>query len=446
MAGFTAEGVLPVLPSILSDALMIGLAVWLLALDVNSRTHRAFAAVLVFRAATSDLGVLRRVLGAEATPWLQAMFGYFLIPVAALLLYFACVYPRRRFLGAWRHGGWIVLATVIFLELAYIFDHALLATWEPATPTTPSFSLAAGGLAYTAYGPLQLAAAALFPSFAAVALVLALEYRAEERPTRSLFLIMAAFLLNSLFDGTLRLLELAELVNSGQAFPWWPWGWARALLPALTLPIALAALWVLAGVRHPGPKTRLPPERVLLLWACLPVASAFLVGGADVAEAGWARDGQSLVRGAWRFVLPLVVTFALLRYRLFNIELRTRALLADGAVVGSFGVAFFTITQLATDLAGRTWGSVVGFSASGLVALAGKPIQQFAWRVTGRLMPKAKQVGDMKREERKAFYQERYDLLMEDGALSIKEHAMLASLAARLGLAPAELAGLKTSP
>src|SRR5690348_535286 len=104
MADLDWRMVLSLALPLLSSAFMMAFAAVLLWLDFNRTTHRVFALFLVFRAGTSILGVLRSVSVMPAHVS-QALFGYFLLPVVPLLLYLACIYPRRRtWIGRSRWG------------------------------------------------------------------------------------------------------------------------------------------------------------------------------------------------------------------------------------------------------------------------------------------------------------------------------------------------------
>ena len=423
-------------PLLAAAAAMVGLAVALLAIDAQSRANRAFALILVVRAVVMGVGALR---GNAADPaevaYFQRVWPYFLLAVAPALAWFASVYPRPR--GPLGHSPLArraLLGLVVLAELLYALDHSLVWSYveDPAAPA----ALAAGqGLRYTDFGPLAVLVGLQPVAFGAVALLFARDYvRAPPgSPRFSGFLILAGFALNTVFDGTLQALNLASLLAAGAAYPWWPWGWALGALPALALPLALAALAVLArAVPRGDPALRREALRLLAL-APLPAASALALGALGREAALLFGEAGPFVLGLWRLTVPVLVTYALLRHQLFDIDLKVRTTVKRGAFTACFVLAFFLGSEGAEALAEEAAGPWVGIAAAAVLTVATKRLEGFTERFAERVMPGLRPLEGLGAAQRAAVYREQLRLAALDGELTAKDHRMLANLRARLG-------------
>jgi hypothetical protein len=437
-------------PSVVAALIMMGLAAWLLVLDFNRTVYRVFALFLFLRALVLIANALQRLPSADSqmVALLGRLLPYYTLPLIPLVAYFALIFPRPRTpLGRSRWLAPMMIGLVALLLLLYATDHARLweVTWEPGE--LGPYSAEAGGRYYYAdYGPLVLLVALLYPSFALLALVFALDYAHTPAGARrrSHLLVAAGFALNALFDGTVQALSAWQLVQSGEAYPWLPWGWTRPVLANLTLPLALVAVGLVG--RHAFDRRQPSAERVharrLLYVAPLPIFSAALLvgGGSEIL-----RSQTSLfVLGLWRLALPLLVTYALLRYQLFDISVKVRWTLAKGAVAVPFLATFFVVAQLGENFLNETLGVVGGGVAAGLLLFAFNPIQRFAEGLAEKAMPGTKSLDDMSRAQRRAFYREQLQLAWQDGTINRKERLMLEALRKRLGLTHDDAASLET--
>lgn len=429
-------------PYLLAASLMLGLAAWLLWRDRSNPVHVAFAAFLVFRGGTMLLAVAR---GAASSPEEEAALlraaPYLFLPIVPLAVWFACLYPRRRGALGSRAGGLVVGGVALGLALAYLVEPRTLWALAPRAAgdafraVSPSFALAG-------YGPLYLAVSALHLALALLALRFALDWaRAPpEAPSYSLFLVYAGFALNALFDGALNAFAVARLLAEGAAFPWLPFGWSAVALPPLALAPVLASLVVVAraGLASADATRRAYARR--LLWAApLPVLSAALLAWTGGAVAVLPGAVGAFVLGVWRLALPLLVTYALLRHNLFDLDVKVRLAIKGSTIAAVFVAVFFTVSEVAQTFFSTELGPYIGVLATGVLVLCLHPLQNVAERLAQRALPHARPVAQLNEEEKCALYREQLYLAWQDGAIRPKERLMLETLRTRLGL-PAETA------
>jgi hypothetical protein len=423
-------------PHTVAAVLMGLLAVWLLFVDFNKPSHRVFAAILIFRAASILISILRfeAPTPALALYW-HRVLPYSMIPIAPLTLYFLCVYPRpRTWFGKSRWGAPTVVGSIIGMSALYAWDHSWLWTFEPSA----GFGLATPivGYAYTDFGPLVFVTQLRDLAFSLVTVFLVLDYldTADRSPRFSAMLIYAGFTLNSLFDGAIRFAQLTRGLGTGPEFPWFPWGWAFIVPPALSiLPVALS-LSILWSRRKINPDVHRDVRR--LLWiAPLPLLSGLLIGfGGSVQQTYLAGRTAQFAIGIWRLTLPILVSYALLRYDLFDIDHRVKSAVKHGTLIGAPVSVFFAVSEIAEGLIQNQVGLLYGAVAMILISLAFKPLERAASHFAVRLFPRVKPFDTLSPAERAALFDEQLRLAQQDGSISAKEERMLTLLGQRLGL------------
>ena len=414
-------------------AALVLLAVWLYALDLSSPAQRAFALLLFLRGLTFFLGPLRSEAASEQASALWANLApYAVIPLVPLVVGFLSLYPRRRGLARTRWGMPALLVGTLALETWYFLDHAAYATVVPGRPAQ-----------YTDYGPLFLFLGLRLPLFALAGFVLAGDYRRSPKGSIgfSLFLMVTAFTLNGLYDGTLAVSELVRALRD-PATDWRGWAWTRWWLPVLTLPIAIAAVIRMVPVLR---RARTDPElqevgRFFVIGIPVAVASAFV----RELPSEQATYLAQFVLAIWRLAIPLLVTYALLRYQLFDIDIKLKDGVRRGIIVGAFTVTFFLVSEAAESLVQGDRGPTFGIVAAGFLALASRPVQRFAERTSDAFMPDTKPIAEQSYEERTAFYLEQYRLITTDGRVTPKERKMLGRLQTTLSLSDDAVHDLET--
>lgn len=423
------------IPYLVAGALTLALSLVLLALDARDRVNRVFAAFLFFRGVGMIVGPWR-TSGAEGATVVLNFLPYALIPLVPLLAYFAFAYPKPRGPARFRGAGIGVAALVVALEAAYFFAHDSVWTFE-ATTAPPTFATAAPGVDYTSFGPLVLLIGLVPLTNALVGLAFARNADAAVASSRrySAILVSAGFTLNALFDATNLLVALRTLVVDGEPFLWWPWGWAYVVFPALAAFPAVAAVFLV--VRH-GERHREDRGWSLRFAAGAALAVGSALGVAALGNAAVYRNLPlaGFAIGAWRLVLPALVTYALLRHQLFDIDLKVKAGLRASTVAAAFLAVFFTVSELAANVIQETVGTVLGIGAAVGMAFALRPVERMAEGLAHRIMPGVRPVENLRPDERETFYREQLELALEDGNLGAKERAMLDKLRERLGLSP----------
>lgn len=421
------------IPYLVAGALTLVLSVVLIALDARDRVNRVFAAFLFFRGVGMLVGPLR-TSGPEGAEFVLRFLPYVLLPVVPLLVYFALAYPRRRGPARWRWSGLALVGIVVAIEAWYFLDHA--SVWTFATSAAPpSYMTAAPGVVYTGFGPLVVLVSLVPLTNALIGFMFALNADAGGSNSRrySAFLVAGGFTVNALFDASNLLVALQTLIMDGEPHVWGGWGWAPVVFPAMAILPAIAS--VVLVVRH---GVRVPHDGG---WAIRFVVAAALAVGTSlgVAALGNAAVYRNLplagfAIGAWRLALPALVTYALLRHQLFDIDIKVKAGLRASVVAGAFLAVFFTVSELAANVIQETVGTVLGIAAAVAMAFALRPVERLAEGFAHRIMPGVKPVETLGPDEREAFYREQVELAMQDGNLGAKERAMLDRLRDRLGL------------
>jgi hypothetical protein len=130
----------------------------------------------------------------------------------------------------------------------------------------------------------------------------------------------------------------------------------------------------------------------------------------------------------------LLLCWAILRFQLFDIEVRLRSGIAGGAVATTFLLAFLVVSQLVQNLSGSTLGPVVGAVAAGLLLFAIQPIQDAAQNLARVAVGRRLGIQALPEVERADLYMEQVRIAWEDGVLSKDERRMLDAVRAKLYL------------
>lgn len=291
---------------------MVALALAILAIGPGRGLNRALSALVAARGAT----VLVPQLSTDPDwTWtaitMQPYFGLAVLPLALYCLV-AFIRPEQ---AERSHAGWWALGAVAALDLAYFLDHGLVQSLRAGEAEVGALR-AAEGIAYTGFGPLWLIPALTYPVLAYVGLRLAVQYR--ESPSSPLapllLLVSSGFILGGLFDGASRLSALTALLDSPGPFPWFPWGWAVAVLPVTALLPSLLAVAVLASDRPPLDRPHRTIERTVVMLSAFALFSGFLrlIAPTTSDVAGGAL--VLLLLGLWRLATPAFIAYAILRY------------------------------------------------------------------------------------------------------------------------------------
>jgi hypothetical protein len=426
-------------PLLASGIAMLLLAVLLAAIDFRKRVNRAFATVMALRGLTLLLSAM--ALPASVHLAMQRFLPYLSLAIFPLLLLFASHFPRRRGPLGRKGAGWFAIGAIAVLWAVYFVWHEGYYTIRPGTTDVPILD-AGKGLVYEGFGPLAVLGYGIFPVMAALGWLFARDYTRSEPGTQrtSYFLVACGFLVNGVFDGTRQTVGLVRLMMDSEGFAWAPWGWTIAVLPALSLLLALAGL-VNVGLhsfRGRAADQRQERRRESLLFALAGLAA--LTGAAPtMLPAGsefFVSPPMLIVLGLWRLTLPLFVTYALMRYALFDIDLKVRAAVAWTFVVVVFGAVYFLVSETLEGLVSDRFGQFGGLAAAGLLTVAGDPLAKAGRKVAKALMPGVRELKSVAPSAGEEIYRQQFLMLQEDGTLTEKERRSLEDLRGRLGLTP----------
>lgn len=415
-------------------ALTYVLAVALIRLRPN-RANVAFALFLVLWASwaltnamarlADDVGTKLAILRMNPVVWL---------PAFAALVVFSANYPKPRWwIGTSRTGLALLFAATLLLEVAYFADHGLFITYA---------ATAEGGVRVTSYGPLTWIDDVYNLWFTAMVLAFAWLYaRSPPGPRRSaLILVSLGFALVELRSMTghwIGLYDRYALDLSQTAEPQVSYLLFQSFGRTLALVLTLGLLARQArGSRDAQVRTE---TRHYLAVAPLPVLMALLER--------WLSPTPNdmpdlLVQGLWRLAFPLLVTYALVRHRLFEIDVKIKWTVKQSTVAGAFVAVFFIAsegTQALFSSSGTWW----GIGAAALLVFAIAPLQRFAERVANTAMPNVRPIERLGGDERARVYREFLEDAWRDGKLDVNERLMLKRLRERLGLSMEEAGRLE---
>lgn len=419
------------LPQFAAAALMFGLAGWLIYLDWRSTVHRVFSAFLFLRGMVIIAG---RVQDITTDPIIDDLWSrlsrYYLLALAPILIVFVLIYPRRRWLVDHLPGGaaTLTLAMIVPLELAYLLDHCIVSC---------------GGPAGLVPGPLLLLTLGfpLVSGLAAVALARELARTPPGHRRISLGLATIALTVNAAADG-------AFAAASSLAYPasWMsayaPGAWTSTL--GWAWPIAVVpVLWVAAILMR---DLRVSETRGFAVRALVLISLAALTGIIagllpPSAHRGF-TDPVSFVLGIWRLALPALIAYALVRHRLFDIDMTTRWAVSKGTFGAFFVAAFFVGAQTAQNYFGTRYDWLVGGVSAGLLLFAAQPLQRWAEKFAHRAIPSAMASG-LDHDRRLAIYRSQAEAAWRNGVIERSERAMLDHLRENLDLALEETARLE---
>ncbi|HEV8359227.1 MAG TPA: serine/threonine-protein kinase [Candidatus Thermoplasmatota archaeon] len=345
----------------------LAVALVLLARAPASRPARLFAYFLVLEGLSAFARWEPSAFAPELTSVGNATSVYLFLPAPFLLAVFAMWYPRPRGrVGQHRLLLPAAVALGVALDIAYLLDHGL---WLPPAPRS-----------VWEFGPLYALRLVepLLPATVAVLFVRdAVRGRAPGHEP-SLLMLAAALAINPAYTCA-RILgyALAGLTGVGPTTVTWP----LALVP-----VALAlAILARHAARATGPAKRLATRAGLAL-------AAGIAGGVAVTLLVAAWPGvEPLIRGVPAGVFatasPLLVAYALLRDRLFDIDLKVKRSIREGTVVASFVVVLVVAREGAQALLPGDVATLVGIGATAGLVLALTRVQRFGERVADRALP-----------------------------------------------------------
>jgi hypothetical protein len=286
-------------------------------------------------------------------------------------------------------------------------------------------------------GPLAFLTYGIHPALAGAALFLV--WRAQQQTTgakrQALRLLSLAFILNALLDATIVAWFDVSSHLGATAYALSPWRTPILLTPLAVFPLAIPTLLFLSRIPNAHGKSSAVSTGILVLLA---VISGTLVNLASQMHLS-ISPGLFLI-GVWRIVLPSMAAYAIVRHRLFDLDLKVRWTLRRGTIVGIFLAVFFVTNQVAQNFLSAKYGVVAGGVSAGLLLFALSPLERLGHRVADAVGPKAKPAKGLDHKERLQLYQEQAALVWSDGLMGRKEARLLEKLRSRLGLTYEEAA------
>jgi len=344
-------------PSALAGILLIALAGALLVLDRRQLATRAFAVLLVLRA----LGTIARAFQTSPSFTIDAAASLVFPATAACSafggLYFVLVYPRRRTWIGRSPYGWVALAIPAAALAIFILArpdlYAILAP-DPA-----------GGARLVSAGPLFGFLPLAFITTCAFALVFAWEYaRAPRTSGRSVLLLVSlAFALEAVVTSLMYV--VADVAGTLRPVPG-VYGRLQAIdFEIGFLPLLLLVAVLLRARAQDGDTRREVPLALaaLGLAALSAVATVVVTGSLDLTAPQPQHRGYLI--GMWRLAFPLLVAYALLQHRLFDIDLKIKWTIKRGTLAAIFIAVFFVAAQVAQNLFSESYGVWIGGVAAG---------------------------------------------------------------------------------
>lgn len=406
----------------LAAGLMFLLAGALLWLNFESRLNRGFALFLLLRGGVTVAHRFAEAWPDSAVFW-DDISEYLAIGTTLALAYFLVTYTDRD-RGA-RHRVFVagLVGVAALVEGLYLWDHCLVRCVSSEGARS--------------FGPLSFLTYGLTTLYAIAGVVLARESIRAAQPARrqAAFLLAVAFLVQSMFES---LIVVGVAVAGAPAFvasladPS-VWFTLAYLLRGGAGLLAVVGFLILAGPRARAiDATRNP--RLLLALALGAAASGFYQGIIPNVLPSLALSATFLT-GLWLLVLPVLVTYALVRHRLFEADVQLRWTISKGPIAFGFLGAFFVGAQVAQNYLSDEYGLIAGGVLAGLMLFALHPLQRIGEKLADGVTPRAKPISKLTHDERLDIYRSQAALAWADGHLARKERFLLDSLRERLGIA-----------
>lgn len=414
---------LGVVSLLLSSLVMLLVAAGLLWVGRHRRAVQVFVLLLVLRGL---LNLATSVVHITEDPAAWTVYPLFLLPLPFVAFYFVAVYPAPR---EWLPEGWrgaaLFAVPAGIVELIYAARPSLY--WDvsafPGAPLELFLDLS------VPLGPLYLFFGLSALSFAVVAFVTAHDaLAAPARPGRQSMLLVGLGFGLVVVDVAGGGFALGNIAGGVETYV--------TLGLALVVMVALAAMLLRAVLRRDDADLRPAIARYL---AVLPLPLVTAVALAVVPQGVPGRaEAAILLAGIWRMPLPLFVAYALVRYQLFDLDVKVRRTVKRSALLFVFLAVFFLGSETAEIVVSEQIGPLFGLGAAVLLTLALRPVERLAGRVAAAVVPGARTVEEMDPDERLDLYREQVAIAYADGNLTDKERRMLKAARERLELSEDE--------
>lgn len=397
---------------------MLAVAGVLLYLNVRSPVARSFALFLILRAIVLVLYRIGYFAPRFRDVLFQDVVHYFTLALAPILFYFLVVYvwaKKKIFVAV---AATILVASTFVMEALYAWRHDLVYSilddnrgdFGPLAPFTSLYILVMGiaGLVFA--------------------------FLSSSRPGplgRAAFIVSVGFSLNALLDGANALFEIATNGFDGYVDRNVDGLWMRLFygVQAAAGVVTIVTIVLYSRGLGRGPDWARRVGTAYGLASLVVLTSAFIVFGPERLDAQ-----KVLLTGFWRLLLPALIAYAIVRHRLFGLDLKVKWTLGKGAVGAVFVAVFLTVSQLIQNLTSANFGIVGGAMAAGLLLFAIRPLENLGERFAQAVLPHAKPVTSMSKAEGLRLFQDQATLVWADGLMGVKERLLLDNLRERLGI------------
>lgn len=377
--------------NVIAGAVFLALAGLLLRIDFGNRVHRAFALFLTLRALLNLLTVFNTT---PETSWFwTGTHHYFTLGLPFATLFFVATYldagrpsPRLRWVGR------AALAIGLVVEVAYLLDHRL--TW----------------VENSAHGPLAPVAGLVVSGYLLAACVFLRAYtRAAARDNPSLLVMAVGFAAYGVDHHVTRTITGIYATEAPVE---------SLLLVVLSTEVA----WLLL---RGNASQRMATKR----WGLLLLAAA---GTGLLPAVGDPLSLRLLAGPGWTLAAGLIVTYALLRHQLFDIDLRVKGTIKQSTVVAAFVGVYLVAAQGTQAWLGGT-APYIGIAVAALLGLFIAPLQRAAGKVADAAMPNVSDSPGYLSVRKLEVYRAALEHELASGSEGLSS-PRLASLRARLGL------------
>jgi hypothetical protein len=140
---------------------------------------------------------------------------------------------------------------------------------------------------------------------------------------------------------------------------------------------------------------------------------------------------------AW-CVYILLLAYAVLRFQLFNIDLRIRWVIKQSTLAAAVVAIIFLLSEGANRLLSAELGNIVGLMAAAIVVFFLVPLQHLAERVAGVAMPNTQNTPEYAAFRKMQVYEAAVAEAQQEGGISQKERALLNRLRESLGVSTSD--------
>jgi len=211
------------------------------------------------------------------------------------------------------------------------------------------------------------------------------------------------------------LVGIVSLAASLSAWARSPRGsWARRQARAFALAFGVHDIGIFCAMVLPGNVVPPPPSGNL--------SDVFIILGVNCASLG----------------LVLLLSYAILKVQLFDIDLRIKRGIRRSTVAATFLAGFLIVEQFVQNFFTGHFGLLIGAVAAGLMLFALGHIRRFAAALANGAMPEVSATPEYLAFRKLEVYRAAFEGLYADGVVSDKERATLDRLRFKLGIQPGD--------